>query len=112
VTAKTLREAIVTRADRKSYLMTDEALVYDCTELAVDGGAVPASSSGEARANLTSSIRVDPGRPILAPKKRLVSIPAAVSGAPLFQAIGSVHEGMARRRRRRRRLLRSDAAPF
>jgi len=28
VTAKTLREAIVTRADRKSYLMTDEALVY------------------------------------------------------------------------------------
>jgi hypothetical protein len=29
VTAKTLREAIVTRADRKSYLMTDEALVYE-----------------------------------------------------------------------------------
>lgn len=28
VTAKTLRETIVTRADRKSYLMTDEALVY------------------------------------------------------------------------------------
>jgi hypothetical protein len=29
VTAKTLREAIVARADRKSYLMTDEALVYE-----------------------------------------------------------------------------------
>jgi transposase-like protein len=29
VTAKTLREAIVTQADRKSYLMTDEALVYE-----------------------------------------------------------------------------------
>jgi transposase-like protein len=29
VTARTLREAIVTRADRKSYLMTDEALVYE-----------------------------------------------------------------------------------
>jgi transposase-like protein len=28
VTAKTLREAIVTQADRKSYLMTDEAAVY------------------------------------------------------------------------------------
>jgi hypothetical protein len=28
MTAKTLREAIVMRADRKSYLMTDEALVY------------------------------------------------------------------------------------
>jgi hypothetical protein len=28
VTAKTLREAIVRQADRKSYLMTDEALVY------------------------------------------------------------------------------------
>jgi transposase-like protein len=28
VTAKTLREAMVTRASRKSYLMTDEALVY------------------------------------------------------------------------------------
>ena len=28
VTAKTLREAVVTQADRKSYLMTDEALVY------------------------------------------------------------------------------------
>jgi transposase-like protein len=28
VTAKTLREAIVTQASRKSYLMTDEALVY------------------------------------------------------------------------------------
>jgi transposase-like protein len=28
VTSKTLREAIVTRASRKSYLMTDEALVY------------------------------------------------------------------------------------
>ncbi|HLG85990.1 MAG TPA: IS1595 family transposase [Alphaproteobacteria bacterium] len=29
VTAKTLREAIVTQADRKSYLMTDEATVYE-----------------------------------------------------------------------------------
>ncbi len=29
VTAKTLREAIVTQADRKSYLMTDEAAVYE-----------------------------------------------------------------------------------
>ncbi len=29
VTAKTLREAVVTQADRKSYLMTDEAVVYD-----------------------------------------------------------------------------------
>jgi transposase-like protein len=29
VTAKTLREAIVTQASRKSYLMTDEALVYE-----------------------------------------------------------------------------------
>ena len=29
VTARTLREAIVTQADRKSYLMTDEALVYE-----------------------------------------------------------------------------------
>jgi transposase-like protein len=29
VTAKTLREAIVTQASRKSYLMTDEAMVYD-----------------------------------------------------------------------------------
>src|SRR3984893_4622006 len=29
VTAKTLREAIVTQADRKSYLMTDESLVYE-----------------------------------------------------------------------------------
>jgi len=29
VTSKTLREAIVTRASRKSYLMTDEAAVYD-----------------------------------------------------------------------------------
>ena len=29
VTARTLREAIVTRASRKSYLMTDEALVYE-----------------------------------------------------------------------------------
>jgi transposase-like protein len=29
VTAKTLREAIVTRASRKSYLMTDEAPVYE-----------------------------------------------------------------------------------
>jgi transposase-like protein len=29
VTAKTLREAIVTRARRKSYLMTDEAAVYE-----------------------------------------------------------------------------------
>lgn len=28
VTAKTLRKAIVTQADRKSYLMTDEAIVY------------------------------------------------------------------------------------
>jgi transposase-like protein len=28
VTAKTLREAMVTRASRKSYLMTDEAMVY------------------------------------------------------------------------------------
>src|SRR3954468_14884627 len=28
VTAKSLREAVVTKADRKSYLMTDEALVY------------------------------------------------------------------------------------
>ncbi len=28
VTAKALREAIVTQADRKSYLMTDEAMVY------------------------------------------------------------------------------------
>src|ERR1700738_4141622 len=33
-------------------------------------------SSGESPANLNTSIRVDPGRPILAPKKRLVSIPA------------------------------------
>jgi ISXO2-like transposase domain len=29
VTARTLRETIVTQADRKSYLMTDEALVYE-----------------------------------------------------------------------------------
>src|SRR6185312_3527134 len=29
LTAKTLRETIVTQADRKSYLMTDEATVYD-----------------------------------------------------------------------------------
>jgi transposase-like protein len=29
VTSKTLREAMVTRASRKSFLMTDEALVYD-----------------------------------------------------------------------------------
>jgi transposase-like protein len=29
VTAKTLREAIVTQASRKSYLMTDEAMVYE-----------------------------------------------------------------------------------
>lgn len=29
VTAKTLREAIITKASRKSYLMTDEALVYE-----------------------------------------------------------------------------------
>jgi hypothetical protein len=29
VTAKTLRDAIVTQADRKSYLMTDEAAVYE-----------------------------------------------------------------------------------
>src|SRR5262249_6075594 len=29
VTSKTLREAIVTQASRKSYLMTDEALVYE-----------------------------------------------------------------------------------
>lgn len=29
VTAKTLREAIVIQADRKSYLMTDEAIVYE-----------------------------------------------------------------------------------
>jgi transposase-like protein len=29
VTAKTLRETIVTQADRKSYLMTDEAMVYE-----------------------------------------------------------------------------------
>jgi transposase-like protein len=29
VTAKTLREAIVTQVDRKSYLMTDEAAVYE-----------------------------------------------------------------------------------
>ena len=29
MTAKTLREAVVTQADRKSYLMTDEAVVYD-----------------------------------------------------------------------------------
>src|SRR5258708_8703428 len=29
VTAKTLRETIVTRASRKSYLMTDEAMVYE-----------------------------------------------------------------------------------
>jgi hypothetical protein len=29
VTAKTLRKAIVTQVDRKSYLMTDEALVYE-----------------------------------------------------------------------------------
>ena len=29
VTAKTLRETIVTQASRKSYLMTDEALVYE-----------------------------------------------------------------------------------
>jgi hypothetical protein len=29
VTAKTIREAIVTQADRKSYLMTDEAAIYE-----------------------------------------------------------------------------------
>jgi hypothetical protein len=34
------------------------------------------SLSGESPANLNTSIRVDPGGPILAPKKRLVSIPA------------------------------------
>jgi hypothetical protein len=39
-------------------------------------GSNPSPSSGESPANLNTSIRVDPGRPILAPKKRLVSIPA------------------------------------
>ena len=39
-------------------------------------GSNPSLSSGESPANLNTSIRVDPGRPILAPKKRLVSIPA------------------------------------
>jgi hypothetical protein len=42
-----------------------------------DEGSNPSSSTGESPANLTSSIRVHPGLPILAPKKRLVSIPAA-----------------------------------
>lgn len=39
VTAKTLRDAIVTQADRKSYLMTDEAAVYAklCQEFAGHG---------------------------------------------------------------------------
>jgi len=46
-------------------------------------GSDPSPSSGESPANLTSSIRVRPGRPILAPKKRL--------GPPSRRAITENH---------------------
>jgi ISXO2-like transposase domain len=52
VTAKTLREAIVTQADRKSYLMTDEAPVYTKTGKEFSGhGTVNHSADEYVRAS-------------------------------------------------------------
>jgi len=47
VTAKTLRNAIVTQADRKSYLMTDEAAVYQKLGQEFSGHGTVNHSAGE-----------------------------------------------------------------
>jgi hypothetical protein len=53
-------------------------------------GSNPSPSSGESRANLTSSIRVDPGRPILAPKKAArLYLRARAGRAPLCRLLGT-----------------------